>query len=150
MTIFQLGLTRLRKLSHFSNHVLILTFAKPHNTRWLSPAQRRLAQVRLAEDAGEADEDSANESCVTSALRGILSLTPFQHHAWGETGVEGPEGLYLLGHGLCATPGTELRQLLPYVSTVCPLIWRIGIDQLATSLTATLGFSTTVSLLLAA
>ncbi|KIJ65884.1 hypothetical protein HYDPIDRAFT_109951 [Hydnomerulius pinastri MD-312] len=32
----------------------------PHNTRWLSPAERRLAQVRLAEDAGEADLDSAN------------------------------------------------------------------------------------------
>ncbi|KAF7792693.1 hypothetical protein EIP86_003791 [Pleurotus ostreatoroseus] len=36
----------------------------PHNTRWLSPSQRRLAQVRLAEDAGEADEDSAEESYV--------------------------------------------------------------------------------------
>ncbi|KAG8221321.1 MFS general substrate transporter [Butyriboletus roseoflavus] len=32
----------------------------PHNTRWLSPAERRLAQVRLAEDAGEADQDSAD------------------------------------------------------------------------------------------
>lgn len=34
----------------------------PHNTRWLTPAQLRLAQVRLAEDAGEADEDAAGES----------------------------------------------------------------------------------------
>ncbi|PCH36647.1 MFS general substrate transporter [Wolfiporia cocos MD-104 SS10] len=34
----------------------------PHNTRWLTPAQRRLAQVRLAEDAGEADEDGSHES----------------------------------------------------------------------------------------
>ncbi|KAH0829189.1 major facilitator superfamily domain-containing protein [Lanmaoa asiatica] len=32
----------------------------PHNTRWLSPAERRLAQVRLAEDAGEADQDSSD------------------------------------------------------------------------------------------
>ncbi|KAG1851285.1 major facilitator superfamily domain-containing protein [Suillus subalutaceus] len=30
----------------------------PHNTRWLNAAERRLAQVRLAEDAGEADKDS--------------------------------------------------------------------------------------------
>ncbi|KAI0918954.1 hypothetical protein AcV5_002000 [Taiwanofungus camphoratus] len=36
----------------------------PHNTRWLTPAQLRLAQVRLAEDAGEADEDSAQESAM--------------------------------------------------------------------------------------
>ncbi|THH01317.1 hypothetical protein EW026_g1334 [Hermanssonia centrifuga] len=36
----------------------------PHNTRWLTPAQRRLAQVRLAEDAGEADEDAAGDSFV--------------------------------------------------------------------------------------
>ncbi len=35
---------------------------QPHNTRWLTPAQRRLAQVRLAEDAGEADEDAAGDS----------------------------------------------------------------------------------------
>ncbi|KAG1740864.1 major facilitator superfamily domain-containing protein, partial [Suillus paluster] len=30
----------------------------PHNTRWLNAAERRLAQVRLAEDAGEADKDA--------------------------------------------------------------------------------------------
>ncbi|KAF8137270.1 major facilitator superfamily domain-containing protein [Boletus edulis] len=29
----------------------------PHNTRWMSPAERRLVQVRLAEDVGEADKD---------------------------------------------------------------------------------------------
>ncbi|CDO77032.1 hypothetical protein BN946_scf184403.g7 [Trametes cinnabarina] len=40
----------------------------PHNTRWLSPAQRRLAQVRLAEDAGEADEDVATDS----AMKGLI------------------------------------------------------------------------------
>ncbi|KAG2153347.1 major facilitator superfamily domain-containing protein [Suillus clintonianus] len=32
----------------------------PHNTRWLNAAERRLAQVRLAEDAGEADKDADN------------------------------------------------------------------------------------------
>ncbi|EPQ55026.1 MFS general substrate transporter [Gloeophyllum trabeum ATCC 11539] len=36
----------------------------PHNTRWMTPAERRLAQVRLAEDAGEADEDSESESAL--------------------------------------------------------------------------------------
>ncbi|PCH35555.1 MFS general substrate transporter [Wolfiporia cocos MD-104 SS10] len=36
----------------------------PHNTRWLTLAQRRLAQIRLAEDAGEADEDGTNGSAL--------------------------------------------------------------------------------------
>ncbi|EPT00465.1 hypothetical protein FOMPIDRAFT_1036789 [Fomitopsis schrenkii] len=43
----------------------------PHNTRWLSPAQRRLAQVRLAEDAGEADEDGKHETAFTGFLMAI-------------------------------------------------------------------------------
>nr|VWO95816.1 Uncharacterized protein [Ganoderma boninense] len=43
----------------------------PHNTRWLSPAQRRLAQVRLAEDAGEADEDVATESAFTGLIMAL-------------------------------------------------------------------------------
>ncbi|KAI9459753.1 major facilitator superfamily domain-containing protein [Boletus coccyginus] len=29
----------------------------PHNTRWMSPSERRLVQVRLAEDTGEADKN---------------------------------------------------------------------------------------------
>lgn len=44
----------------------------PRNTRWMSKAQRRLAQVRLAEDAGEADEDTAGES-IWDGIR--LALT---------------------------------------------------------------------------
>ncbi|KAF8439017.1 major facilitator superfamily domain-containing protein, partial [Boletus edulis BED1] len=31
----------------------------PHNTRWMSPAERRLVQTRMAEDVGEADQDSS-------------------------------------------------------------------------------------------
>jgi len=37
---------------------------QPNNTRWLTQAERRLAQVRLAEDAGEADQDSSEASYV--------------------------------------------------------------------------------------
>ncbi|EJD07977.1 MFS general substrate transporter [Fomitiporia mediterranea MF3/22] len=37
----------------------------PVNTRWLSPTERRLAQARLAEDAGEADQDREGESMWT-------------------------------------------------------------------------------------
>ncbi|ETW74941.1 major facilitator superfamily, partial [Heterobasidion irregulare TC 32-1] len=34
----------------------------PNNGRRLSPAERRLAQVRLSQDAGEADEDTTHDS----------------------------------------------------------------------------------------
>ncbi|KAL5504713.1 hypothetical protein ACEPAH_7376 [Sanghuangporus vaninii] len=34
----------------------------PANTRWMSHAEQRLAQVRLAEDAGEADENLSEDS----------------------------------------------------------------------------------------
>ncbi|THG96229.1 hypothetical protein EW145_g7814 [Phellinidium pouzarii] len=36
----------------------------PNNTRWLSSAERRLAQVRLSEDAGEADQDREEDSML--------------------------------------------------------------------------------------
>lgn len=44
------------------NNHKITHIIQPDNTRWLSPAERRLAQVRLAEDAGEADKDGAEDS----------------------------------------------------------------------------------------
>jgi hypothetical protein len=34
----------------------------PHNTKWLSADERRLAQIRLAEDAAEADEDKFGDT----------------------------------------------------------------------------------------
>ncbi len=34
----------------------------PHNTRWISPQEQRLAQARIAEDAGEADKDNKEDS----------------------------------------------------------------------------------------
>nr|GAT52274.1 tartrate transporter [Mycena chlorophos] len=40
----------------------------PRNTLWMSPAERMLAQTRLAEDAGEADQDSKGDFSL-SALR---------------------------------------------------------------------------------
>ena len=45
---------------------------QPHNTRWLTPAELRLAQVRLAEDAGEADEDGVHETWVAAICRTLL------------------------------------------------------------------------------
>ena len=37
---------------------------QPHNTWWFTPAEQRLARVRLAEDTGEADEDGVNDTYV--------------------------------------------------------------------------------------
>ena len=48
---------------------------QPHNTRWLTPAERHLAQVRLAEDAGEADKDSETDSYVATYLPEVKMLT---------------------------------------------------------------------------
>ncbi|KAI6142747.1 major facilitator superfamily domain-containing protein [Pisolithus tinctorius] len=40
----------------------------PHNTRWLNAEERRLAQLRLAKDVGEADMDS-EEASIFEGLR---------------------------------------------------------------------------------
>ena len=45
---------------------------QPHNTRWMSPAERRLVQVRLAEDVGEADQDSAEARRVSDLTTSLL------------------------------------------------------------------------------
>ncbi|KAF9228381.1 MFS general substrate transporter [Gyrodon lividus] len=54
----KLGITAWR--CQLGKWLLTSVSCQPHNTRWLSPAERRLAQVRLAEDAGEADQDSSD------------------------------------------------------------------------------------------
>jgi hypothetical protein len=47
----------------------------PNTTRWLTDQERRLAEVRMAEDIGAADEDSETES----AMRGLyLALTDWK------------------------------------------------------------------------
>ena len=73
----------------------------------------------------------------------------WQRHARVQASNEGPKGLYLFDHDLLAIVGTELRQLLPNVSVLSmKMRYRVNLSDI--SLTATLGFSTTVSLLLAA
>ncbi|KAI0359688.1 MFS general substrate transporter [Trametes cingulata] len=87
----------------------------PHNTRWLTPAQRRLAQVRLAEDAGEADEDVASDS----ALKGLIMA------------IKDPK--------------------VPIFAVMtCSQLLGLGFVNFFPTIAGTLGFSTTVTLLLAA
>ncbi|KAF9073975.1 major facilitator superfamily domain-containing protein [Rhodocollybia butyracea] len=43
----------------------------PVNTRWMSSQERRLAQARLADDAGEADQDTVDDSPLKGLLMAI-------------------------------------------------------------------------------
>ncbi|KAJ3484026.1 hypothetical protein NLI96_g5905 [Meripilus lineatus] len=102
--------------SHVVSHVpSFLLPDYPHNTRWLSPAQRRLAQVRLAEDAGEADEDSSEESAFTGLILAIKD------------------------------PKVSIFAMMS-----CSQLLGCSFVSFFPTLTATLGFSTTNTLLLAA
>ncbi|KAK7034520.1 hypothetical protein VNI00_012367 [Paramarasmius palmivorus] len=87
----------------------------PHNTRWLSDADRRLAQARIADDAGEADQDNADDS----PLRGLKEAL------------------------------TDRKVLLFAVMDASQLLGLSFINFFPT-LTQTLGFSTTITLVLAA
>ncbi|KZT05457.1 MFS general substrate transporter [Laetiporus sulphureus 93-53] len=87
----------------------------PHNTRWLTPAQLRLAQVRLAEDAGEADEDAANESAFVGLKLALKD------------------------------PKVAIFSIMN-----CSQLLGLGFINFFPTIADTLGFSTTVSLLLCA
>ncbi|PBL03644.1 MFS general substrate transporter [Armillaria gallica] len=87
----------------------------PRNTRWMSPEESRLAQVRLAEDAGEADKDNKEDS-VFHGLQ--LALKDPRVYAFCLLNV-------------AQTLGLSFTNFFP-------------------TLTQTLGFSTTISLLLCA
>ncbi|KAL5504714.1 hypothetical protein ACEPAH_7377 [Sanghuangporus vaninii] len=49
----------------------------PTNTRWMSYAEKHLAQVRLAEDAGEADEDLTEDSMWSGLKMAIKDVKVF-------------------------------------------------------------------------
>ncbi|KAF8624305.1 hypothetical protein AX15_005936 [Amanita polypyramis BW_CC] len=87
----------------------------PHNTRWMSPMERRLAQARLAEDVGEADRDNTEDSPLAGLKMAIMDLKV---------------QLFAL---------MSLFQLLG-----------LSFVQYFPTLTATFGYNTTISLLLAA
>ncbi|KZT37671.1 MFS general substrate transporter [Sistotremastrum suecicum HHB10207 ss-3] len=87
----------------------------PHSTRWISPEERHLAQVRLAEDAAEADKDYAEDSAWSGFKQAIFD------------------------------PKVPIFALM-----TCSLLLGLSFVNFFPTLTATLGFDTTVSLLLAA
>lgn len=87
----------------------------PNNTRWMSEDERRLAQVRLTEDAGEADSDNASDSPM---------------------------------HGL----RLALKDPLVWLFALMTVSQLLGLSfvQFFPTLTQTLGYSVTITLLLAA
>ncbi|KAH9917542.1 MFS general substrate transporter [Fomitopsis serialis] len=87
----------------------------PHNTRWLTPAELRLAQVRLAEDTGEADEDGAHDTAWTGLVQALKD------------------------------PKVAIFSIMN-----CSQLLGLGFINFFPTISATLGFSTTVSLLLCA
>jgi len=87
----------------------------PHNTRWLTPAELRLAQVRLAEDTGEADEDGVHDTAWTGLVQALKD------------------------------PKVAIFSIMN-----CSQLLGLGFINFFPTISATLGFSTTVSLLLCA
>ncbi|KAG6377587.1 major facilitator superfamily domain-containing protein [Boletus reticuloceps] len=87
----------------------------PHNTRWMSPAERRLVQVRLVEDVGEADKD-----CSEATILDGFKLAIRDVKVW----------IFML---MC-----------------CSQILGLSFINFFPTLTATLGYNTTDTLLLAA
>ncbi|KAF9074080.1 major facilitator superfamily domain-containing protein [Rhodocollybia butyracea] len=87
----------------------------PVNTRWMSSQECRLAQARLADDAAEADQDTATDS----PLQGLLMA---------------------------------VKDIKVWIFALMDCAQLLGLSAIAffPTLTATLGFSTTVSLLLVA
>ena len=58
----QVDATRLCLLLFFLLNVQLAQLFQPQNTRWMNAFERRLAQARIAEDAGEADKDNVEDS----------------------------------------------------------------------------------------
>ncbi|KAL5512606.1 hypothetical protein ACEPAG_3259 [Sanghuangporus baumii] len=87
----------------------------PSNTRWISSSERQLAQARIAEDTGEADEDLAQDSM------------------W--------EGLKM---------AVKDVRVLIFAIMELSLLLGLSFVNFFPTLAATLGFSTTITLVLAA
>ncbi|ESK85420.1 tartrate transporter [Moniliophthora roreri MCA 2997] len=87
----------------------------PNNTRWISAADRRLAQARMADDAGEADKDNESDSL----LHGL------------QLALADPKVLIFAAMTMLLLLGSSFVIFFP-------------------TLTQTLGFNTTISLVLAA
>ncbi|KAJ6578073.1 MFS general substrate transporter [Mycena capillaripes] len=69
----------------------------PHNTRWMTSTERRLVQTRIAEDAGEADRDTEEDS----SLRGL------------KMAVQDPIVVLFALYGICQLLGSSYSIFFP-------------------------------------
>ena len=82
----------------------------------MSEYELRLAQARLSEDAGEADKDNEDDSCVIPILSDMLELFNWsQTIARPQAGYQRPESVNICCHDDFAASGSELRTVLPDV-----------------------------------
>ena len=151
--VLQFHPPRLRTLTSGTGDFIAEDFSsQPHNTRWLSSAERRLAQVRLAEDTGEADEDTGSNSCVHFSQALYYSRSaPLLHHDRAMKGLrmalKDPKVLIFAVMTCCQLLGTGFTAFFP---TYVPRPQLCVCANKANRIAGTLGFSSTVTLLLAA
>ncbi|KAK7054415.1 hypothetical protein VNI00_003613 [Paramarasmius palmivorus] len=110
ITIF-VGLNAMWLLPDYASSLM----KNPHNTRWFSAADRRLAQARIANDTGEADKDNEGESLLYGLKLAIK----------------------------------DPKVLIFAIMTTSQLLG-LSFGSFFPTLTQTLGFNTTISLVLAA
>ncbi|CAK5268715.1 unnamed protein product [Mycena citricolor] len=82
----------------------------PRNTRWISDKESRLAQARLAEDAGEADQDTMSDSylqglklAVADPLVWLFSIVMLSQHIGRSVGQFFPTFAKTLGYSTTIT-----------------------------------------------
>ncbi|KAJ7909035.1 major facilitator superfamily domain-containing protein [Mycena leptocephala] len=82
----------------------------PRNTRWINDKESRLAQARIAEDAGEADQDTEADSpfhglklAVADPLVWLFSLMLFSQHLGRSVGLFFPTLAKTLGYSTTIT-----------------------------------------------
>ncbi|KAJ7503292.1 MFS general substrate transporter [Mycena galericulata] len=73
----------------------------PHNTRWVTPAERHLAQTRTAADAGEADKDSDGDSPLNGLKKALRD----------------PIVLMFAMMAMCQQLGTSFSQFFPTLAS---------------------------------
>ncbi|KAJ7798206.1 major facilitator superfamily domain-containing protein [Mycena olivaceomarginata] len=105
-----LGIAGWRWLFIIEGCATILLGFLPRNTRWINDKESRLAQARLAEDAGEADQDTAADSplhglklAVADPLVWLFSMMLFSQHLGRSVGQFFPTLAKTLGYSTTHT-----------------------------------------------
>lgn len=111
-----MALTRLCALKcGYFKIILKCGLFQPNNTRWITPIERRLAQARLSEDAGEADKDNAEDSYVHKKTCCQIAHREIQTNGRVENGNQRSHSASLFINDNFSTPRLKLCAILPNV-----------------------------------